>query len=125
MKDNNTNPDISGAILKGLQVWNSGDNLNWNISGDYRYEIMEAMRSQKEIGWQSMMEGLVSNNWVALQQEYYTKNGSRRTGKRWEVKLIHILWRSLLMAWQFRNDRVHGNKNLKRPRKLLEMDESV
>jgi hypothetical protein len=55
-----------------------------------------------------LIEGWISFEWAATQEEYYKFLGSRRTGRRWVIALIKKLWQ---IAWEHRNNVLHEQEN--------------
>jgi hypothetical protein len=101
MLEVHTDPVIAKAILQSIQIW-----LNLRQQED-RTDIPEEMETlmhwQEDIGWGNFIKGFHHSAWQELQQDYYMKLQSRRTGKRWNVALLKKLWTTLYTCWTDRN----------------------
>jgi hypothetical protein len=52
------------------------------------------------MGWENFFMGLPSNGWASIQNSYFLKLGSKKTGKRWLVAIIRKQW---MIAWDIWN----------------------
>ena len=102
-----TDPEITQAILRGLNNWRSGEANNRAENG----RATNAIKVQTELGWKPFFEGRVVKEWRSLQQQYLTKISSRRSGKRWLVALIEKMWQIAWDLWEHRNGILHGQEN--------------
>ena len=66
-----------------------------------------AETSQDFIGWEFLLEGLISHTWAATQTEFYKKSGMRKTGLRWTTQLLLKFWGICWDLWNIRNEWEH------------------
>ena len=50
--------------------------------------------------------------WETLQQDFYDRTQSRRTGASWSAMLLHRLWRISRALWEHRNEILHQQENI-------------
>ena len=74
-------------------------------------EIKEEIKHQEEIGWEILVEGLVSQKIVNIQQKHYEEKILQNQATRWAINLIKQLWKVLYEIWNYRNEKVHKNPN--------------
>jgi hypothetical protein len=70
----------------------------------------EYMRHQHFIGWRALLEGRLAVSWGWAQQQYWLRDGSVKSVRRWTAALITRL---LLISWDFwdhRNHILHGSE---------------
>jgi hypothetical protein len=72
----------------------------------------DTFKHQETIGWEQFSQGLLSQKWASLQQDYYNSIHSRRNGLTWASQLISQLWELNLQIWLYRNDKLHSNSLL-------------
>ena len=65
------------------------------------YSVMQ------DIGTQSIWMGLLPTGLVDMQQQYYSLNGHKRTGKGWGKQLVGKLLRATHHLWLHRNSMLH------------------
>ncbi len=82
-----TDPDIREIIIHNLSNWPTG--LHPHNPLDRKTFL--AFDQQCDIGWNVMIEGWITFEWAATQEEYYKFLGSWRTGRRWVIALIKNL----------------------------------
>jgi hypothetical protein len=66
----------------------------------------------REIGWSNFLEGWIAIEWETMQQEFYTFNHSRRTGRKWLVMLLQRIWQISRALWEHRNAILHQQENI-------------
>ena len=101
----NTDPEIHAAIFFALRRYNKeGQYYNTYVDPNLpRGELRECVIAQSDIGWTGFLEGLLSPQWAKLQQKYYRRIGSKRSGTRWAITLSLTLWRLIFSMWDHRN----------------------
>lgn len=104
-----TAPQIMNAVLHNLVKWKKVGGIFPHHYADNRTRTV--IRDQNTIGWNHFMLGRFSYGWKILQDEYYKKIQSRRTGQRWAELLIKELWRIHWSMWDQRNKALHGTGN--------------
>ena len=85
-----TEPNLQGAIGRGLQAWQYDNSINLIDFPNLAAEdpIPKIMRRQGQAVWQCTFEGHWVLDWSDLQEDYYKKSDSRRSGKQWLAKVI-------------------------------------
>ena len=107
LTDQKTHPQLRLSILRILRLCRRrGWSTPW-ILYDVSPTITRCLVAQSEIGWQQFVTGLLSKQWAQVQQAHYTSISSRRTGKRWAIRLSNQLWRLLFSVWEHRNTVLH------------------
>jgi hypothetical protein len=102
-----TDPDIREIIIHNLSNWPTG--LHPHNPLDRKTFL--AFDQQCDIGWNVMIEGWITFEWAATQEEYYKFLGSWRTGRRWVIALIKKLWQIAWDLWQHHNNVLHEQEN--------------
>jgi len=102
-----TDPDLVETILLNLCLWREG-----HSSCPPSNNTLLAFNQQSDIGWQLFLEGCLSFEWAALQEEYYKFISSRRTGKCWAISLLKKLWQIAWELWDHRNEVLHHQENI-------------
>ena len=103
-----TDPDISKAIVAGLQHWRNGTDNDIPTEGSTQY----ALAQQTDIGWGNLLEGWISSEWAIAQQTYYDSIHSRRSGTRWASSLLRRIWMISWEMWDHRNTVLHQQENV-------------
>ena len=78
--------------------------------------------TQDKLGWDAVIEGRLTHQWMDVQQRYLTYIGSRRSGKRWLITVIKKLWP---IAWDFWQDRNKANVYKRSLRLRRELEDKV
>jgi hypothetical protein len=102
-----TDPDIRETIIHNLSNWYTGHQPHNPLNG----KTLLAFDQQSDIGWNVSIEGWISFEWAAKQEEYYKFLGSRRTGRRWVIALIKKLWQIAWDLWQHCNSMLYEQEN--------------
>ena len=110
-----TKPELVEILIQGLTGWLewAGD-AEFELPADlYEDEYRRLILSQNSIGWKHVFMGRFSNDWAAHQDDFYFTNPGinpkkRRSGERWQVALIGVVWESWYEVWKARNQDVHG-----------------
>jgi len=85
----NTNLEIWNELVSGLQQWQNNDSTKTAL------QTTEA-QEQQLLGWEMMMEGIISCQWRETQVAYWKTYKSQKSSKRWKTALIQKL---LQIAW--------------------------
>ena len=110
MADLDTDPTLHGIIIQRLNSWRHNNTLNPFPHIDEPMRRMVAL--QDRAGWQCTFEGRWVFGWKELQEAYYKRMGSRRSGKQWLTKIIRRIWDISWAMWNKRNKFLH-DKNSK------------
>ena len=102
-------PEVTQAIISGLETWRSGDRIQTpNFSLPY---LSEAFTAQNKIGWKGLLYGFTSTKWASAQHLHLQFKKRKITGERWVAALIRKLWETIWAMWRFRNSLVHNQTN--------------
>jgi hypothetical protein len=71
-------------------------------------QFQALVRSQDTIGWRRFLEGMILKEIVALQQQFYTVNGSHMSLDKWSSGLITRLLEITHGQWLYQNFMVHN-----------------
>ena len=66
--------------------------------------------SQKSIGWTRFFRGYLTNDWAALQEQHYKKQGSTKLGDHLSAKVSMWWIKQCHKIWMDRNDCVYNKK---------------
>ena len=98
-----TDPGMAAILVRTLHAWRNNQPLpDTSHLGIWK----DAFDHQSELGWQGFFEGFVSPKWAKYQQLHFNETNSRKTGRRWMVKLIKKLWDIVWDFWELRNSAV-------------------
>ena len=102
-----TQPQLRRAIIRILSLCRRhGWSSPW-ILYDVSPTITRCLVAQSQIGWQQFLTGLLAKQWAQIQQTHYTARTSRRSGRRWAIRLSNQLWKLLFSVWENRNTILH------------------
>ena len=87
--------------------------------------IAAAIRSQRCIGCQGLLEGRLSSLWVPLQQHYYRSIGSRRSASLWAARLSQQLIHLGFSMWEHRNSIKHSDLSLQAQERIRQVDAEI
>ena len=110
-----TAPDIATVILQFVETIRgplSVAHVGANIRTSRRSSFIRAIDSQRVIGNQCFLEGLLSTHWAPLQQAHFSSIQSLRTGSRWAANLAAQLVELGFHMWQHRNLAQHSDDNV-------------
>ena len=103
-----TDPDITSALCNGLKTWRLGQ----AFLVPPNHHLYCATLQQGDIGWGNLLEGWIAIEWETMQQEFYTYNHSRRTGRKWSVMLLQRIWQISRALWEHCNAILHQQENI-------------
>ena len=117
-----TYPLIRQVLNDSIQSWmNATDEVEYRVKTTiYHNDVRLAIRQQNEIGWRQVINGRFSIEWSRIQDDYYARsrtqkrNNDRRSGHRWQIKLIHLIWTEWGKLWKIRNEELHGRDSATR-----------
>ena len=69
--------------------------------------IATAIAHQNVIGWKSFLEGIIFDDILQIQTEYYKTLQRRSTGLSWSTKLSKFMWEMIHTLWMERNEQLH------------------
>lgn len=108
-----TAPEISESLLQFLQDIREPVS-NWApswapLNTIPHVALVQAITSQRMIGSQAFLEGLLSKAWGPLQESYFRSKGSRRSGTKWAASVSKQLILIGFYMWESRN-KVHHSE---------------
>ena len=104
MRHKKTDPTIRRALAHSLRQFNKPhQNFDTYIHTNLCGEALECFWAQADIGWTGFLEGLLSNKWAPLQEQYFRYLNLRRSGLRWAIELSKQLWKLVFSMWDHRN----------------------
>jgi hypothetical protein len=104
----NMDPKVTHLIIQYLNGWRCRINPAYEAPPGFQ----DVVRNQNQIGWQRFIEGWLTKDWAAIQQQYYELIRPHRTGRRWAMALIKKLWETAWDLWEHRNDIFHEQENI-------------
>jgi len=96
----NTHPGIWQDIITGLWQWQTGTANTAKL-------MTEAVQEQSLLGWDMMMEGVISRKWQEMQAIYWKVHKSQKSSKWWMVALIKKLLQIAWDMWHHWNHALH------------------
>jgi len=112
LETNQTAPALIQDIIHGLTAWGKAEPGAQTDGPSV---------AQNLLGWQAMLEGLISVEWREAQAKYLEATKSRRSPARWTASLIVKLWEVAWDMWEHRNGILH-NKEMGRRRQILRQE---
>lgn len=107
LEEQNTNPDLSDAMIQYLTAWRGG----YHPTLPPMFAFQEACSRQKDICLRVVFEGWVPHDWASLQLQHFLFLKSRRTGNQWLIALIKQLWIIARDLWNHRSGILHNNNS--------------
>jgi hypothetical protein len=111
-----TNPLIRHLWNETMHDWTlSSEGSEFRASPFlFHNDVRAVIVHQNSIGWRQLINGRFSIEWSRLQDDHYARRRSqkgkndRRSGHRWQIKLIRLIWMEWMKLWKLRNDELHG-----------------
>ncbi len=119
-----TCPYLTAAIIIGLKSLKSNTTQQQPLHY-FTTDLQEAIIQQSQIGWKSLLEGLLATAFVNYQQTYYDDSSSRKTGRSWAHKTIRKLWNFLFDLWEHRNNQLHNTEKIEELQGLQELKSAI
>ena len=98
------------AIRRELMHWRCNTPLPDTTS--YSPSLKKAIMSQRQLGWEQFLEGLISKHWISHQQEYFDSINSSLSTSIWASRLIRQGWELIYQIWQSRNNQLHNTDRI-------------
>ncbi len=98
MKEEQTDPNLTQALAEGLEMWRSGTTT---------HNDTPASQKQAWIGWGAALDGWLTIEWRAQQEQYWLQWRRKKSSKRWVTELIKKLWNISWDMWAHRNGVLH------------------
>ena len=109
-----TSPLIHQSLLALLQEVRGSLPLDPQT---YPPALRPALRSQRLIGVQGLLEGRLSRKWIPLQRDHLHSIGSHRSSPLWAARLAQQLILLGFYMWEQRNAVKHSDKNVQAQRR--------
>jgi hypothetical protein len=74
---------------------------------DKRNHLKLAFREHNKIGWDNLLKGQTSRQWIEYMKQHIEHENIKLQAKEWAPKIILALWDHMLRLWQYRNDALH------------------
>ncbi|KAL3937529.1 MAG: hypothetical protein SGBAC_007388 [Bacillariaceae sp.] len=116
MVQQKTAPLIHQDILSFLQETRNSTLLDPQA---YPLSLRPALRSQRIIGVQGLLEGHLSRQWAPLQRDHLRSIGSHRSSSLWASRLAQQLLLIGFYMWEQRNTVKHSDLNVQAQRRKL------
>lgn len=97
--------DTDPLLLDLLSLfWHDDEVL---IDPEYPLMLTSIYQIMRDIGLHQMWQGFLLVGMVDFQQQYYSQQGSKRTGKQWRVIFVSKMIRATHGLWMERNNILH------------------
>lgn len=100
MNEQRTNPKLINILIEHFTSWSRRNSAN--VDNDTK-EKCSLLLAQDLIGWDYLLEGMISTSWIESQTSYFQSLGLRRTGRRWATQLLLKFWGVCWDLWGIRN----------------------
>ena len=91
----------------------------------YSADIAVAIRSQRCIGCQGLLEGRLSSHWISLQQFRFRSIGSQRSARLWASRLSQQLIQIGFSMWEHRNSIKHSDLSRQAQAQIRQADAAI
>jgi hypothetical protein len=102
-----TDEHVKQALLRGIRN-HVKLNSNPRDNSDLPSKVLLCFIEQELLGWTNLFFGMSSKRWQPLQDEYYKKKKSRRSGLMWQQRMLRLVFDIHFAIWEYRNQRVHN-----------------
>jgi hypothetical protein len=117
-----TLPNFTAIICDRLSAWRY-DRPN-SVPMSNCPGLKRTIETQDQLGWRCLLEGVPAKGWAEIQEAYFGRKGSRRSGKRWLVAVLKKLSDIAWDQWEHRNgishDKEIGTRTIEREREIRE-----
>ncbi len=106
MASEHTDPLVHTAVIAFLE---SRGTRQWSeITAAYPRRYLALSAAQDELGWDSLVTGMVSKEFRSLQAEHLAVSSSRMSLRQWMTQFITQLLQITHGQWLYRNEVVHN-----------------
>jgi hypothetical protein len=78
----------------------------------YTPNIIKAIKTQTELGWNHFIRGRISIEWGHIINDHKTNTETKDfKAETWGANLLHINWKYIIQLWAVRCEAVHGTNN--------------
>jgi hypothetical protein len=115
-KDRRTDPQIQHILHTAVSRWleHTDPRRRFHLNPeDFPTAYRRLIRQQNLIGWEQLIQGRFSTEWSTVQDNFYARQlncrqNKIRTGQRWQVAIIRVIWAQWFLLWEMRNRDLHG-----------------
>jgi hypothetical protein len=122
LKAQGTLPNFNDLICDRLSAWRYS--IPYTVEPSNCPGLKRTVEQQEKLGWRCLLEGFPVKGWAEIQEAYYGRKGSRRSGKRWLVAVLKKLSDIAWDQWEHRNGILHdketGTRNIEREGEIRE-----
>ena len=118
-----TSPALRREIVCELNSWR-----DMTPSRSLRHldpDLTKVILSQRLIGWDKFLEGLICTGMIEYQSDYFLDTESRYHAPTWGVKVIKNCWNILWNIWQARNSQLHHTAHIQDMEGYKELRSSI
>ena len=105
-----TCPQLLIAMSNDLQAWRTRATPP-NID-HLPKTLRNVITTQRSIGWQQFLEGLISSSWSSYMDNYYRLSQTLKNGQTWTSRLYHLTWNLIFHIWEDRNNQLHKTERI-------------
>ena len=102
-----TDTYLLSMIIQKIQQWRNNVPSIFRNTISTSGEIDKVLQAQKKIGWNLFLEGLMAEEMIDYQHEYYKSKSSRKSGTKWGEACIRLNWDLIFAMWENRNKKIH------------------
>jgi len=110
-----TDPNLHKLIISRIRTCHDNTDPETFTVG---ISITRAIAHQNVIGWKAFLEGIIFDDILQIQTEYYKTLQRRSTGLSWSTKLL--MWEMIHTLWMERNEQLHKTDKIHEPQNLLQ-----
>ena len=111
------------AIILDLDAWRKGEQYPPMLYADA--ELQTIIKTQREIGWRSFLEGLMAQTIISYQHLHLQQIDPKKKGTTWAKRVIQASWTLLLEIWEFQNKKTHEKDNIEELQGIQILEEVV
>ena len=108
-----TAPLIQRAVIQCIEKHRKGyENLSFRdvmVSSENKQLAQNVFFQQEQLGHTAFMQGILSRDWVLLQNVYDNKADVLDYQIDWTAKIIRAIWKYSITMWRDRCGEIHGN----------------
>jgi hypothetical protein len=106
-----TEPGLKIIFLRAFKALLSTGDFTISATDTYSASEQSVVDSQSAIGWQHLLFGRLSSEWIRAQDAHVATeelDPAKSSGATWATTVTKHIWQSLLALWLLRNKSLHG-----------------